>query len=46
MFMSGWALGKPTATLVDSSLDILCERYARGEVDTEEFECRKQELQR
>ena len=30
----------------DASLDILRERYARGEIDSEEYERRKQNLQR
>ncbi|AFQ42668.1 MULTISPECIES: SHOCT domain-containing protein [Desulfosporosinus] len=33
------AIGKPTA------IDILRERYARGEIDSEEFQSRKRDLE-
>lgn len=33
-------------TLHDNALDILRERYARGDIDLEEFQRRRQELQK
>jgi putative membrane protein len=42
-----WLLrqGRPGETS-DAALDILRQRYARGEIDREEFEARRRDLQR
>ena len=42
----GTGFRKPAFSGRDESLNILRERYARGEIDTEEYERRKQDLQR
>jgi putative membrane protein len=41
-----WAFGqgRPGSTRSDTALDILRERYARGEINREEFEQRKRDL--
>ena len=39
-----WLLGKRTETKTDPALQILRERYARGEINKEEFEIRKKDL--
>jgi putative membrane protein len=42
-----WLLrqGRP-GEVSDAALDILRQRYARGEIDREEFEARRRDLQR
>lgn len=39
-----WLIGKGKTPRSDSALDILRERYARGEINKEEFEARKKDL--
>jgi len=39
-----WIIGKGRPPRSDSALDILRERYARGEINKEEFEARKKDL--
>jgi putative membrane protein len=39
-----WLLGQGRPGRADSALDILRERYARGEINREEFEQRKRDL--
>ena len=39
-----WLLGKGREHSPDSALEILRHRYARGEIDKEEFENRKRDL--
>jgi len=39
-----WLLGKGREVRSDSALQILRERYARGEINKEEFEARKKDL--
>ena len=39
-----WLLGKGRREKMDSALQILRERYARGEINKEEFETRKKDL--
>jgi putative membrane protein len=39
-----WLLGKGREKRSDSALQILRERYARGEINKEEFEARKKDL--
>ena len=39
-----WLLGKGREERSDSALQILRERYARGEINKEEFEARKKDL--
>ncbi len=39
-----WVIGKGKVPRSDSALDILRERYARGEINKEEFEARKKDL--
>jgi putative membrane protein len=41
-----WLVTQGRAPRQDSALDILRERYARGEINREEFEARKQDLTR
>ena len=39
-----WLLGKGRERAPDSALEILRQRYARGEINKEEFEIRKKDL--
>ena len=39
-----WLLGKSREQKPDSALEILRERFARGEINKEEFEARKKDL--
>jgi len=39
-----WLIGQGKASGSDSALEILRQRYARGEINKEEFEARKRDL--
>jgi putative membrane protein len=39
-----WLITQGRASRSDTALDILRQRYARGEIDKEEFEARKRDL--
>ena len=39
-----WLIGQGKASGTDSALEILRQRYARGEINKEEFEARKRDL--
>ena len=39
-----WLVGQGRPAQRDEALEILRQRYARGEIDTQEFETRKREL--
>jgi putative membrane protein len=39
-----WLLGQKRETPGDSALEILRQRYARGEINKEEFETRRKDL--
>jgi putative membrane protein len=39
-----WLLSQGRESRSDAALDILRQRYARGEIDKEEFEARKRDL--
>ena len=39
-----WLLGQGKATRSDSALEILRQRYARGEINKEEFDLKKKDL--
>jgi len=39
-----WLLGQGKETRTDSAVEILRQRYARGEIDKDEFEARKKDL--
>jgi putative membrane protein len=39
-----WLIGQGRPTVRDEALEILRQRYARGEIDKEEFETRKRDL--
>ena len=41
-----WLLGQGRGPQHDAALDILRQRYARGEINREEFEARKRDLER
>ena len=40
-----WGLGQHSVAHADSPLDILRRRYARGEMNKEEFESRRRDLE-
>ena len=40
----GWLRGQPKAPQGDSAMTILRERFARGEIEKDEFENKKREL--
>jgi putative membrane protein len=39
-----WLIGQGKASRPDAALDILRQRYARGEIDKNEFEAKKRDL--
>jgi putative membrane protein len=39
-----WLIGQGRPTSRDEALEILRQRYARGEIDKQEFEARKRDL--
>ena len=39
-----WLVGQGRESRSDTAMDILRQRYARGEIDKEEFEARKRDL--
>ncbi len=39
-----WLVGQPKVSQPDSALEILRQRYARGEINREEFEQKKRDL--
>jgi putative membrane protein len=39
-----WLIGQDREAKSDTALDILRQRYARGEINKEEFEARKRDL--
>jgi putative membrane protein len=39
-----WLIGQGKASRADTALDILRQRYARGEIDRQEFETKKRDL--
>jgi putative membrane protein len=39
-----WALGQGKESRADSALEILRQRYARGEINKEEFESKRKDL--
>ena len=45
MYLVRWLMGQGIASRSESSLDILKKRYARGELNKQEFEQMKQDLQ-
>jgi putative membrane protein len=45
VYLVRWLMGQGLAHRSDSSLDILKKRYARGEINKQEFEEMKQALQ-
>jgi putative membrane protein len=44
LFVVRWLMGQGSAHREDSALEILKKRYARGEIDKQEFEERKRDL--
>lgn len=45
VYLVRWLMGQGIAGRPESSLDILKKRYARGEINKQEFEAMKQDLQ-
>ena len=45
LFRSNSSQGYTKFSNQNTGLDILCERYARGEVDSSEYQSRKQDLE-
>ena len=41
-----WLIGQGRATGRDEALEILRQRYARGEIDKQEFDTRRRDLER
>jgi putative membrane protein len=39
-----WLISQGKASAADTALNILRQRYARGEIDKEEFEAKKRDL--
>lgn len=48
ILLIGWVVrqGNTTSTARNSALEVLEERFARGEIDGQEFESRRRELQK
>ena len=44
VLLAKWFMGQSKMTREDSALEILKKRYARGEINKQEFEERKQDL--
>jgi putative membrane protein len=44
VLLARWLLGQARDTRTDSALEILRQRYARGEINKEEFETKKKDL--
>ena len=44
IFLIRWLVGMTRSRKEESALDILKKRYARGEIDQEEFEKRKKDI--
>jgi putative membrane protein len=44
VFLIRWLIGQGREGRTDSALDILRQRYARGEINKEEFEAKKRDL--
>jgi putative membrane protein len=44
VFLVRWLLGQSKESRTDSALEILRQRYARGEIDKDEFESKKKDL--
>lgn len=44
VFLVRWLLGQSKESRTDSALEILRQRYARGEINKDEFESKKRDL--
>ncbi len=44
VFLIRWLLGQSKESRTDSALEILRQRYARGEINKDEFESKKRDL--